>query len=184
MITNDIIQDHEQARVVAVVGTKMQIDLHAITYMRDERCERFSSHIGTFGAYPALIQHVSCAIAGARGDSASVAYATEVNDLAAVCDAVTPRAARAVPSACSACICHISSAAALARGDARAAADLFVSVCVSERDKRENAKDDYKRQHPRPRVGSRFADIISFHTMSCGLCVCVCQRERKRERER
>ena len=144
MITNDSIQDHEHVRVVTVVGTKMQMDLHAITYMRDARCVRFSSHIRTFGAYPALVQHVSCAVAGARGDSASVAYAAEVNGLAAVCDAVAPRAARAVPSARSACICDVSCAVALARGDARAAADLFVSVCVSERDKRENAKDDYK----------------------------------------
>ena len=101
--------------------------------MRDDICVRFSSHIRTFGAYPALVQHVSCAIAGARGDSASVAYATEVNGLAAVCDAVTPRAARAVPAAHTACICHISCAAALARGDARAAADLF--ACVREADK-------------------------------------------------
>ena len=92
-----------------------------------------SVHIGTFCAYPALVQHVSVAVAGARGDSASVAHATEVNGLAAVCDAVTPRAARAVPSACSACICHISCAVALARGDARAAADLF--ACVREADK-------------------------------------------------
>ena len=122
-----------EALVVTVVGTKMQIDLHAITYMRDARCERFSSHIRTFGAYPALVQHVSCAVAGARGDSASVAYAAEVNDLAAVCDAVAPRTARAVPSTHTACICHISSAAALARGDARAVADLF--ACVREADK-------------------------------------------------
>ena len=112
--------------------------------MRDARCVSFSSHIRTFGAYPALVQHVSCAVAGARGDSASVAYATEVNGLAAVCDAVAPRAARAVPSAHTACICHISCTVALARGDARAAADLFVSVCVSEREKRENVRDDYK----------------------------------------
>ena len=114
----------------------MQIDLHAITYMRDARCERFSSHIRTFGAYPALIQHVSVAIAGARGDSASVAYATEVNDLAAVCDAVTSRAARAVPSTHTACIYHISSAAALARRDARAAADLFECVCASDKERK------------------------------------------------
>ena len=109
--------------------------------MRDARCVCFSSHIRTFGAYPALIQHVSCAVAGARGDSASVAYAAEVNGLAAVCDAVTPCAARAVPSARSACICHIYCAAALACGDARAAADLFVSVyvCQSER-KRERER--------------------------------------------
>ena len=112
--------------------------------MRDDICVRFSSHIRTFGAYPALVQLVSGAVAGARGDSASVAYAAEVNDLAAVCDAVTPCAARAVPSARTTCICDVSCAVALARGDARAAADLFVSVCVSERDKRENAKDDYK----------------------------------------
>ena len=133
MITSDIIQDHEKARVVAVVGTKMQMDLHAITYMRDARCVHFSSHIRTFGAYPALIQHVSVAIAGARGDSSSVAYAAEVNGLAAVCDAVTSRTARAVPSTHTACICHISCAAALARGDARAAADLF--ACSNETDK-------------------------------------------------
>ena len=103
--------------------------------MRDARCVRFSSHISTFGAYPALVQHVSCAVAGARGDSASVAYAAEVNGLAAVCDAVTSRTARAVPSARSACICHISSTITFARGDARAAADLFLSVyvCQSER---------------------------------------------------
>ena len=101
--------------------------------MRDARCVRFSSHIRTFGAYPALVQHVSVAIAGARGDSASVAHAAEINGLAAVCDAVAPRTARAVPSTHTACICHISSAAALARGDARAAADLF--ACVREADK-------------------------------------------------
>ena len=86
-----------------------------------------------FGAYPALVQHVSVAIAGARGDSISVAHAAEINGLAALCDAVAPRTARAVPSTHSACICHISSAAALARGDARAAADLF--ACVREADK-------------------------------------------------
>ena len=133
MITSEGIPGHEQARVVAVVGTKMQIDLPAITYMRDERGERLSSHIRTFGAYPALVQHVSCAIAGARGDSASVAYATEVNGLAAVCDAVAPRAARAVPAAHTTCICHISSTIALARRNARAAADLFVSLYVCQR---------------------------------------------------
>ena len=104
-----------------------------------------SVHVGTFCAYPALVQHVSVAVAGARGDSASVAYAAEVNSLAAVCDAVTPCAARAVPSAHTACICHVSCAVALARGDARAAADLFVCVCVlqTKRD-RENERDDYK----------------------------------------
>ena len=101
--------------------------------MRDARCVRCFSHISTFCVYPALVQHVSGAVAGARGDSASVAYATEVNDLAAVCDAVTSRAARAVPSTHTTCICHISCAAALARGDARAAADLF--ACVREADK-------------------------------------------------
>ena len=111
--------------------------------MRDARCVRFSSHIRTFGAYPALVQHVSCTIAGARGDSASVAYATEVNGLAAVCDAVTPCAARAVPSARTTCICDVSCAVALARGDARAAADLFVCVRQTKRD-RENERDDYK----------------------------------------
>ena len=104
--------------------------------MRDARCVRFSSHISTFGAYPALVQHVSGAVAGARGDPASVAYAAEVNHLAAVCDTVASRAARAVPSAHTACICHISCAAALARGDARAAADLFVSVCVSDKERK------------------------------------------------
>ena len=114
----------------------MQVDLHPITDMRDERCVRFSSHIRTFGEYPALVQHVSCTIAGARGDAASVAYAAEVNGLAAVCDTVTPCAARAVPSARSACICHISCAAALARGDARAAADLFECVCASDKERK------------------------------------------------
>ena len=83
-----------------------------------------------FCVYPALVQHVSVAAAGARGDPASVAYAAEVNHFAAVCDTVASRAARAVPSAHTACICHISCAIALARGDARAAADLFVCVCV------------------------------------------------------
>ena len=112
--------------------------------MRDARCVRFSSHISTFCVYPALVQHVSGAAAGARDDSVSVAYAAEVNGLAAVCDAVTPCAARAVPSARTTCICDVSCAVALARGDARAAADLFVSVCVSEREKRENVRDDYK----------------------------------------
>ena len=96
----------------------------------------FSVPIGTFCAYPALVQHVSGAVAGARGDSASVAYAAEVNGLPAVGDAVTPCAARAVPSADTACICHISCAVALARGDARAAADLFVSVCVSDKERK------------------------------------------------
>ena len=85
--------------------------------------------------YPALVQHVSIAVAGARGDSASVAYAAEVNGLAAVCDAVTPCAARAVPSAHTACICHVSCAVALARGDARAAADLFACVCASDKER-------------------------------------------------
>ena len=113
--------------------------------MRDARCVRFSSHIRTFGAYPALVQHVSCAVAGARGDSASVAYAAEVNGLAAVCDAVTPCAARAVPSARTTCICDVSCAVALARGDARSAADLFVSVYVRQtKRERENERDDYK----------------------------------------
>ena len=98
----------------------------------------------TSPAHATFVQHVSGAVAGARGDSASVAYAAEVNGLPAICDAVTPCAARAVPSARTTCICDVSCAVALARGDARAAADLFVSVCVSERDKRENAKDDYK----------------------------------------
>ena len=145
MITNDSIQDHEHVRVVTVVGTKMQMDLHAITYMRDARCVSFSSHMRTFGAYPALVQHVSCAVAGARGDSASVAYATEVNGLAAVCDAVAPCAARAVPSTHTACICDVSCAVALARGDARAATDLFVCMCVRQtKRERENARDDYK----------------------------------------
>ena len=83
-----------------------------------------------------MVQHVSVAIASARGDSISVAYAAEVNGLAAVCDAVAPRAARAVPSADTACICHISCAAALARGDARAAADLFASVCACQRERK------------------------------------------------
>ena len=113
--------------------------------MRDARCVRFSSHISTFCVYPALVQHVSGAVAGARGDSASVAYAAEVNGLAAVCDAVTPCAARAVPSARTTCICDVSCAVALARGDARAAADLFVSVYVRQtKRERENERDDYK----------------------------------------
>ena len=113
--------------------------------MRDARCVRFSSHISTFGAYPALVQHVSVAVAGARGDSASVAYSAEVNGLAAVCDAVTPCAARAVPSADTTCICDVSCAVALARGDARAAADLFVCVYVCQRAReREDVRDDYK----------------------------------------
>ena len=109
--------------------------------MRDARCVRCFSHISTFCVYPALVQHVSVTVAGARGDSASVAYAAEVNGLAAVCDAVTPCAARAVPSARTTCICDVSCAVALARGDARAAADLFVSVyvCQSER-KRERER--------------------------------------------
>ena len=33
MITNDSIQDHEQARVVVIVGTKMQLNLHAIIHI-------------------------------------------------------------------------------------------------------------------------------------------------------
>ena len=108
--------------------------------MRDARCVRLSSHISTFGAYPALVQLVSGAVAGARGDSASVAYAAEVNGLPAICDAVTPCAARAVPSARTTCICDVSCAVALARGDARAAADLVVCMCVRERQKRERER--------------------------------------------
>ena len=100
----------------------------------------FSVPIGTFCAYPALVQHVSGAVAGARGDSGSVAYSAEVNGLAAVCDAVTPCAARAVPSARTTCICDVSCAVALARGDARAAADLVVCMCVRERQKRERER--------------------------------------------
>ena len=113
--------------------------------MRDARCVRCFSHISTFCVYPALVQHVSGAVAGARGDSVSVAYATEVNGLPAVCDAVTPCAARAVPSARTTCICDVSCAVALARGDTRAAANLFVCVyvCQTKRD-RENVRDDYK----------------------------------------
>jgi len=114
----------------------MQLNLHAITDMRDARCVRFSSHISTFCVYPALVQHVSVAVAGVRGDSASVAHAAEVNGLPAVCDAVAPRAARAVPSAHTACICHISCAVALARGESRAAADLFVCVCASDKERK------------------------------------------------
>ena len=110
--------------------------IYVLSDMRDARCVRFSSHMRTFGAYPALIQHVSCAVAGARGDSVSVAYATEINDLAAVCDAVTSRAARAVPSTHTTCICHISCAAALARGDARAAANLLAWVCASDKERK------------------------------------------------
>ena len=72
-------------------------------------------------------------IALARRNSRATADITEVNGLAAVCDAVTSRTARAVPSTHTACICHISCAAALARGDARAAADLF--ACSNETDK-------------------------------------------------
>ena len=93
-----------------------------------------------FCAYPALVQHVSGAAAGARGDSASVAYSAEVNGLAAVCDAVTPCAARAVPSARTTCICDVSCAVALARGDARAAADLFVCVYVCQRETKERTR--------------------------------------------
>jgi len=99
--------------------------------MRDATCVRCFSHISTFCVYPALVQHVSVTAAGARGDSASVAYSADVNGLAAVCDAVTPSepcAARAVPSARSACICDVSCAVALARGDARAATDLFTAI--------------------------------------------------------
>ena len=127
----------------------MRLNLHAIIYMRDATCVRCFSHISTFCVYPALVQHVSVTAAGARGDSASVAYSADVNGLAAVCDAVTPSepcAARAVPSADTACICHISCAVALARGDARAAADLFVlrvDVRQTKRE-RENARDAYK----------------------------------------
>ena len=78
--------------------------------------------------------------AGARGNPASVAYAAEVNHLAAVCDAVASRAARVVSSTHTACICDVSCAIALDRGDARAAADLFVCVCVREREKRERER--------------------------------------------
>jgi len=99
-----------------------------------------SRHMRTFGAYPALVQHVSVAIAGARGDPASVAHAAKVHDLAAVCHAVASRAARVVSSTHTACICDVSCAIALVRGDARAAADLFVCVCVRERQKRERER--------------------------------------------
>ena len=105
-------------------------------------CFKFFTH-EDFCVYPALVQYVSVAIAGARGNPASVAHAAEVHDLAAVCHVVASRAARAVPSAHTACICYISSAVALARGDARAAAHLCVCVCVRERES-EKAKDDYK----------------------------------------
>ena len=114
--------------------------------MRDATCVRFSSHIRTFCVYPAFVQHVSVAVAGARGDSGSVAYSAEVNGLAAVCDAVTPCAARAVPSARTTCICDVSCAVALAHGDARAATDLFVCVRQTKRE-RENARDDCKWPH-------------------------------------
>ena len=125
------------------IGTKMQPNLYATTYMHVDRrvCCSFHTGISTFCAYPALVQHVSVAAAGARGDSASVAYSAEVNGLAAVCDAVTPCAARAIPSARTTCICDVSCAVALARGDARAAADLFVFMCVCQRErKREREK--------------------------------------------
>jgi len=86
-------------------------------------------------ADPALVQHVSVAIAGARGDSISVAHTTEVNGPTAVCDAVTPCAARAVPSTNTACICDVSCAVALVREDSRAAADpalvQHISVAVA-----------------------------------------------------
>ena len=132
--------------------------------MRDARCVRFSSHISTFCVYPALVQHVFVTAAGARGDSASVAYSAEVNGLAAVCDAVTTCAARAVPSARTTCICDVSCAVALARGDARAAADLFVCASESEKERlrlmrqkekertREMITNDSIRDHEQARV--------------------------------
>ena len=150
----------------------MQLNLHAITDMRDARCVRFSSHISTFCVYPALVQHVSVAVAGVRGDSASVAHAAEVNGLPAVFDAVAPRAARAVPSAHTACICHISCTVALARGDARAAADLFVSVYVCQRER--------ERENVREMITN---DSIQSRRPVCK-CVCVSERERERECER
>ena len=95
-------------------------------------CFKFFTH-EDFCAYPALVQHVSVAIAGARGDPASVAHAAKVHDLAAVCHVVASRAARVVSSTHTACICDVSCAIALDRGDARAAADLF--ACSNETDK-------------------------------------------------
>ena len=90
----------------------------------------------TAPAHTTFVKYVSGTVAGARGDSASVAHAAEVNGLPAVCDAVAPRAARAVPSAHTACIFHISCAVALARGESRAAADLFVCVCASDKERK------------------------------------------------
>jgi hypothetical protein len=84
-----------------------------------------------FCAYPALVQHISVAIAGARGDPTSVAHAAEVHDLAAICHAVASRATRAITSAHTACINYISSAVALARGDARAAAEAAFVDCIT-----------------------------------------------------
>ena len=112
----------------------MQLNLHANIYARCYVSALLFTH-QHFCAYPAFVQHVSGAAAGARGDSGSVAYSAEVNGLAAVCDAVTPCAARAVPSARTTCICDVSCAVALARGDARAAADLFVYVCASDKER-------------------------------------------------
>jgi len=100
--------------------------------MRHARCVLLSSHIKDV-LYPAFVQHVAVAVAGARGDPASVAHAAGVNNLAAVCHAVAARAARAVTTARPACISHISCAVALARGDARATAEaaLIDSVTIA-----------------------------------------------------
>ena len=66
----------------------MQLNLHANIYMRDARCVRCFSHISTFCVYPALVQHVSVAVAGARGDSAPTAHPADVKHPAAVGHAV------------------------------------------------------------------------------------------------
>jgi len=80
-------------------------------------------------------------IALARRNSRATADITEVNGLAAVCDAVTSGTACSDPTTHTTTIFHIPCAVALARGDARAAADLFVSVyvCQGER-KRERER--------------------------------------------
>jgi len=85
----------------------------------------------TFCTYPALVQHVSVAVTGARGDSTSVAYATEVHDLAAVCNAVASRAARVVPSTYPTRVCHVPPAIAFASWDARASTESTLIDCVS-----------------------------------------------------
>ena len=134
----------------------MQINLHV-------RNVCFSSHMGTIHTHPAFVHHVSGTIACARCDPASVTYAARVHDLAAVCHAVASRASRPVASAHTARIRHISSAVALAGGDARSAAHLFICVFQEERgNKTRKMIPDFLPICSRPNQRSRIVNTKGF----------------------